>query len=185
MLLKDIFSSVKLCHSLHKSTHRPPSPASLLEHREPQRAPIFVLRTPPSPFSEHWEKKLPVDCRNRINTESQPHYRLRNVFQSMNEFSETWERSVCSVCEVWIGANCFYTQKRNKFYLVFKRCELFFYVRKSCGAKGLGIREEAICHLFLYTTVLFLTIFSLLSSPEMCLLGGSGGYLFPSLLIRI
>lgn len=91
----------------------------------------------------------------------------------MNEFSETWERAKCVRCVRSESERiAFILKKRNKFYLVFKRCELFFYVRKSCGAKGLGIREEAICHLFLYTTVLFLTIFPLLSSPEMCLLGG-------------
>lgn len=142
MFLKEIFSTVKLRPSLHKSTHRPPSPASLLEHREPQRAPIFVLCTSPSPFSEHWAKKLPVDCRNRINTESQPHDRLRNVFQSMNEFLETWERSKCVRCVRSESERIAFILKKETFYLVFKRCELFFYVRKSCGAKVLESEKK-------------------------------------------
>lgn len=143
MLLKDIFSSVKLCHSLHKSTHRPPSPASLLEHREPQRAPIFVLRTPPSPFSEHWEKKLPVDCRNRINTESQPHYRLRNVFQSMNEFSETWERSKCVRCVRSESERiAFILKKETSFISFLKDVSYFFMSERAVEQKVLESEKK-------------------------------------------
>lgn len=62
----------------------------------------------------------------------------------------------------------FILKKETSFILFLKDVSYFFMSERTVEQK------EAICHLFLYTTVLFLTIFPLLSSLEMCLLGGSG-----------